>query len=97
MPVTQHRERQTVVFLHGLGADPTSWRPVLEGLPPGFTARTLVLCGSRDRVNLPAARRLAAEIPHARLLVVSGAGHEWNARDPARFTAVLGEFLDSRT
>lgn len=56
-------------------------------------APTLVLCGMRDRANLPAARALAAGIPGAELALIPGAGHLWNLSQPERFTEVLGSFL----
>ncbi|MBO1901779.1 alpha/beta fold hydrolase [Leucobacter weissii] len=54
---------------------------------------TLVLCGSRDRANLPASRRLAAEIPGARLAILEGAGHQSNTQSPESFSAELNRFL----
>lgn len=54
---------------------------------------TIVLCGGRDRANLPAARMLARGIPHARLLIVSGVGHVWNLEAPDLFTDTLLTFL----
>ena len=57
-----------------------------------ITARTLVLCGARDRANLPAARRLAAAIPDAELRIVPGAGHEANTRAPEAFNRELETF-----
>lgn len=53
---------------------------------------TLVLCGSKDRPNLPAARQLAAGIPGAQLQIVPGAGHEWNTQMPDEFSARLRAF-----
>jgi 3-oxoadipate enol-lactonase len=58
-----------------------------------ITVPTLVLCGSRDVANLPAARALAAGIPGARLQVIDGAGHEINTERPEAFSAALAEFL----
>ncbi|ALJ19714.1 alpha/beta fold hydrolase [Microbacterium sp. No. 7] len=58
-------------------------------------ARTLVLCGARDRANIPAARELAASIPHASLQIVPGAGHEWNTQLPHEFSSRLNAFLAS--
>ncbi len=58
-------------------------------------APTLVLCGSKDVANLPAARALAAGIPHARLRIVEGGGHELNTQRPAEFTTELVELLTS--
>jgi len=57
---------------------------------------TLVLCGSRDVANLPAARRLAAALPQAELKIVHGAGHEWNTQFPELFTEVIGAFHTAR-
>lgn len=57
-----------------------------------ITVPTLVLCGSRDRPNLPAARALAAGIPGARLRVLIGGGHELNTDMPEAFSAELAAF-----
>lgn len=59
----------------------------------GITARTLVVCGARDRANQPAAHRLAREIPEAQLVLVEGAGHEVNVDRPAEFNELLYGFL----
>ncbi|UNX53693.1 alpha/beta fold hydrolase [Georgenia sp. TF02-10] len=80
--------RQTLLDVLGvLGA--TDFRPEL----PRIAVPTLVLCGSKDRPNLPAARQLASAIPGAELQVVPGAGHEWNTQLPQEFSARLNEFL----
>jgi pimeloyl-ACP methyl ester carboxylesterase len=39
------------------------------------------------------ARRMAAELPTARLVVVPGAGHTVPGDQPARFQLLLREFL----
>lgn len=62
-------------------------------MPAPGRQTTLVLCGDRDRVNLPAARSLAAGIPHARLAVIPGAGHLWNLTEPDVFSATVGDFF----
>jgi 3-oxoadipate enol-lactonase len=54
---------------------------------------TLVLCGSKDRPNVPAARQLAVGIPGAQLQIVPGAGHEWNIQMPGPFSLRLNAFL----
>ncbi|MFC0582825.1 alpha/beta fold hydrolase [Micrococcoides hystricis] len=54
---------------------------------------TLVLCGSRDRPNLPAARRLATEIPDARLRIIPDGGHTLNQSSPALIAKELGSFI----
>lgn len=60
-------------------------------------APTLVLCGSRDRANLPAARTLAAGISNAELRIMPGGGHELNTETPREFTTALAAFLTSVT
>jgi 3-oxoadipate enol-lactonase len=59
-----------------------------------ITAPTLVLCGARDRANLPAARALAARVRHAELRVVPGAGHVWNLEHPDLFTQSVVRWVD---
>ncbi len=54
---------------------------------------TLVVCGSRDRVNLPASRLFEAQIPGARLEIVDGAGHDVMREAPAAFNALLFDFI----
>ncbi|QIK71342.1 alpha/beta fold hydrolase [Propioniciclava coleopterorum] len=58
-----------------------------------ITARTLVLVGSTDKANRPAADALAAGIPGARLEVVEGAGHQVNTDNPAVFNRLVYDFL----
>lgn len=57
-------------------------------------APTLVLCGARDRANLPACRRLAELIPGATLQLVPDAGHEVNVQAPQALAELLTGFLD---
>lgn len=52
----------------------------------------LVLCGEKDRANLPAARRLAETIPGAELRVLPGAGHVVNEEAPAELARLLDGF-----
>lgn len=54
-----------------------------------ITAPTIVVCGERDKVNLPFSRELADGIPNAELRTISGAGHLWNLEQPEVFTALL--------
>jgi 3-oxoadipate enol-lactonase len=61
---------------------------------PRITARTLVLVGSKDVVNQPAARALEAGIGDATLRIVEGAGHLVNVDRPEELTHILEEFLD---
>lgn len=57
-----------------------------------LAAPTLVLCGSRDRANQPAARLIAERVPDARLEIVEG-GHELNLDNPAEFNRLTFEFV----
>lgn len=54
---------------------------------------TLVLCGSKDRPNLPAARQLAQGIRGAQLHIIPGAGHQAHVQAPKKFARALGAFL----
>jgi len=58
------------------------------------TVPTLVLCGSRDRVNIPLARELAAGILAAELQIVPGATHLWNLQQPEAFNQTVATFVD---
>lgn len=58
-----------------------------------IAAPTLVVCGSRDRANLAAARLIAESIPSATLGIVAGAGHRVHVERPAALSAVLNPFL----
>lgn len=53
----------------------------------------LVLCGEKDRPNMPAARALAAGIRGAELLIIPGAGHQSHMQAPEAFATLLGAFL----
>lgn len=80
------RQRMLTLLAEVARAD---FRPHLARI----AAPTLVLCGSRDRANLPAARALATGIPGARLHVIDGGGHELNTSRPAEFNTALVPFL----
>lgn len=58
--------------------------------------RTLVLCGTKDRPNLRAARELAETIPEAELGLVPGAGHLWISGRSQEFNDMLLAFISSR-
>lgn len=59
---------------------------------PELAVPTLVVCGDRDKTNQPAARRIAAAVPGARLEIVAG-GHQLNLDNPERFNDVTYRFL----
>lgn len=54
---------------------------------------TLIVCGAKDRFNLPASRRLAQQIPGAQLEIINDAGHQCHIQQPEKFAAVLHGFL----
>lgn len=54
-----------------------------------ITVPTTIACGSKDRANLPAARTINQQIPHARLIVVPDAGHQWHQSMPTEFAHEL--------
>lgn len=61
---------------------------------PGIIVPTLVLAGSLDRNAPPdGMERMAAKIPGARYKMLDGVGHLAHLEAPARFNAVLAEFL----
>jgi pimeloyl-ACP methyl ester carboxylesterase len=71
-------------------------RPDSTGLLAGIDLPTLVVCGSDDViVPVEEARALAAAIPGAVLQEFTGSAHLTNLEQPARFSAVLGDFLDA--
>jgi 3-oxoadipate enol-lactonase len=55
---------------------------------------TLVVCGSKDRANIPLSRELAAGIPPAELQIVRGATHLWNLQQPEEFNRTVAAFLE---
>jgi pimeloyl-ACP methyl ester carboxylesterase len=66
----------------------------LAALLPSVKAPTLVLWGDRDALQpLEAGRRLARELPRARLSLVTGAGHFCMIDRPVEFSDALGGFL----
>jgi YbgC/YbaW family acyl-CoA thioester hydrolase len=68
--------------------DHTGLLPTLAGLP------ALVIVGAEDAITPPdTARRVAAAIPGARLVVVPGAGHVPMLERPRESTAAMAEFL----
>jgi 3-oxoadipate enol-lactonase len=60
-----------------------------------ISAPTLVLCGDRDRANMPLASRLADALPNATLRLIPDAGHVANLDNPTTFTSLLAEFFSS--
>jgi 3-oxoadipate enol-lactonase len=66
------------------------WEAAAFEVDPGLiVARTLVLCGERDKANLPLARALARSAPNSTFALVPDAGHVANLDNPAAFSALL--------
>ena len=61
---------------------------------PALSMPVTVVCGSKDKANLPAARKIAGLIPTAHLEVIQGAGHQWHAAHPELFACYLTKHLD---
>lgn len=82
---------------HTIGAvldNPAVMNDSLDGRLGGITVPTLVVWGQYDElIPLSKGRRMAAEIPGARLVVVPDAGHAPMIETPAAFLAALGDFL----
>lgn len=68
------------------GLDLTSQLPTLS-MP------VTVVCGSKDKANLPAARKISSLIPTAHLEVIQGVGHQWHATRPQLFACYLTKHL----
>lgn len=68
-------------------------RADFSGQLDSVSSPTLVLCGEKDRPNMPAARTLAAGIRGAELRIIPGAGHQSNMQAPEAFATLLREFL----
>ncbi|HEY2950255.1 MAG TPA: alpha/beta fold hydrolase [Micromonosporaceae bacterium] len=61
----------------------------------GLGVPVLVLCGERDRHNLPLAAAVAAAVPGAELRIVPRAGHVWHLAQPDTFAAAVAGFVDA--
>ncbi len=66
---------------------------VLEALPT-ITAPTMVVVGEKDEPFLAGSGYMAAKIPGARLVTISGAGHAPPVTHPDEFNAALRAFLE---
>ena len=69
-------------------------RPATEDVLGAVAVPTLIAVGADDRWSPPAQHRaIAALIPHARLVVIPGAGHMLPAERPAAFNAAIADWL----
>lgn len=53
----------------------------------------LVLCGEKDKLNKSASLQLGSLIPHAKVTIISGAGHEVNIDAPIKLGNELHDFF----
>ncbi len=65
----------------------------LTGHLPALSMPVTVVCGSKDKANLPAAHKIAGLIPAAHLEVIQDAGHQWHATYPQLFACHLEKHL----
>ena len=59
---------------------------------PKLKCPTAVVCGSKDKANLGAARRIAAALPDSKLYEFDGAGHEVNVDMPESIADIIRDF-----
>jgi 3-oxoadipate enol-lactonase len=65
-----------------------------SGILPSIQVPTLILAGDEDSfVPMDEARQMQKKIPNARLEIITEAGHLINLEQPARFQALVEEFL----
>ncbi len=70
----------------------TMYRPVSD--VSTITVPVQIVVGADDKLTPPAiAQKMAAEIPHARLLIMPNTGHLSNLEQPEAFNACILEFL----
>lgn len=56
---------------------------------------TAVVCGTKDRANLPAARRIVKAIPRAKLAIIPHAKHQWHIQMPQQFATLVAHHISS--
>lgn len=74
------------------GADPA--RPGALAFIPRVTCPCLVIHGTNDAIIRPAIGRTLAELLRARLVILDGAGHAPNVRDPVKVNLLIRAFVD---
>ena len=72
----------------GTGALPSCW-----GSLPGLRVPVLLMAGVHDLKFVEIARRMAAELPLARLELVAGAGHTVHLEQPGAWLDLVTDFL----
>ncbi|HEU4370314.1 MAG TPA: alpha/beta fold hydrolase [Methylomirabilota bacterium] len=89
----QHRSGQGLAHAaRGMLAQEGS--QVIDGLA-SIRVPTLIIVGDQDQPFLAPSEYMAKKIPGARLEVIPGAGHSCNLDQPAIFSRVLRDFLET--
>jgi pimeloyl-ACP methyl ester carboxylesterase len=71
-------------------------RPDARAVAAAFTRPVLIVSGDEDVLTPPALQQaMRAVMPHARLEVISGAGHLASLERPDAFNLILNRFLHS--
>ena len=83
--------RVWVSFMDPAGDNGYDWRPLARRV----SAPTLVVHGDRDPLPLAGSEEWARVLPHARLVVISDAGHYLHAERPEQFFPAVEAFLAS--
>jgi len=53
----------------------------------------LIICGSKDWINLSASKQLSKIINQSSLKIISKGGHELNREQPGEFAKAINDFL----
>jgi len=57
------------------------------------TIPSLIICGSKDWINLSASKQLSKIMNHSSLKIISKGGHELNREQPGEFAKAINDFL----
>lgn len=86
-----NRPEGLAASLRGMGA--AAMTPLWDELPR-ITAPSTFVAGEGDATYAAAARRLAAAVPHSRVVLIPRAGHAAHMERPAAFAKVLADHLE---
>lgn len=78
--------------LRGLG---TGVLPSLWDVLPNIKTRTLIIVGELDAKFVEIGKEMAAVLPQAELVIVSGVGHTVHLERPRRWVEAIDEFISS--
>ncbi|WP_346217019.1 alpha/beta hydrolase [Caldifermentibacillus hisashii] len=60
------------------------------------TIPSLIICGSKDRINLSASKQLSKIMNQSSLKIIPNGGHELNREQPGEYAKAINEFLVNR-